>query len=202
MHAAGTGSKVPGRARVSLRDAIQEVRTDLRQLPRTLARAEAELFAPEARILEEIASRLLAREEAGAERDAVVAHTSCGCTDLVLDLRLRLLRALDGSPWTDLAAIATRGGDARVLVTDLVTPTLVVSLPREVVAVVGAIDESSRSRRCIGRNSHAAILARRRGLPLAYVSADALGSIARGSWVVVEVGEAGASVHVSRPRHP
>jgi phosphoenolpyruvate-protein kinase (PTS system EI component) len=193
----GGQARIPDRPpRVSLRDAIDRVRSDLQQLTRTLPPAEAELFDPEARILEEIATRLLAREGEGTLRDAVVAETSGGCSDLVIDLRVRLLHVLEGSSPPDLSAAAAHYGDDLVVLTDLITPTMVASLPRDVVAVIGVLDGSTTPRRDIGRNSHAAILARGRGLPLAYASSTALRSIPNGSWLVVEASETGASVRV------
>lgn len=183
-----------GTPRVSLRDAIARVRRDLQELARILPRTEAELFEPEARILEEVGTRLLANRDAGELRDAIIAETSCGCTDLVLDLRVRLLHALEGSSDNDIAAAVARHGGEVVILTKLVTPSLVASLPKEVVAIIGALDESHRSD--LGRSSHAAILARGRGLPVAYVGSEALASISEGSTVIVEASESGASVFV------
>lgn len=189
------GTSVAGSRQVPLRDAIERVRADLGRLAGNLPRAEAELFEPEARILEEVASRLLAREAGVDLRDAIIAETSCGCTDLVLDLRMRLLHALEGSSGADLSAAVAQYGRELVVVIDLVTPTIVASLPREVVAVIGVL-QSAGPRRDAGRNSHAAILARSRGLPMAYVTADSLGSVPNGSWIVVEAGGEHASLHL------
>lgn len=183
--------------RLTLRDAIAQVRRELQQLLCVLPPAEAELFEPEARILDEIAPRLLARDPEGQSReDAVVAETSCGCTDLVIDLRLRLLHALEGSSGMDLRAAAAGYGADLVLVTDVATPAVVASLPKEVVAVIAALDGPARARRDVGRTSHAAILAKGRGLPLVYVTSDLLASIPNGSWVVVDAGETDAFVRV------
>jgi phosphoenolpyruvate-protein kinase (PTS system EI component) len=197
VESTGGGAPFPdGAPRVSLRDAIDRVRSDLQQLVRTLPPAEAELFEPEARILEELASRLLSREGTDVLRDAVVAETSCGCSDLVIDLRVRLLNALEGSSAADLAAAAARYGGDLVVLTDLVTPTMVASLPRDVVAVISVVDGSTPARRDIGRNSHAAILARGRGLPLVYTTSTVLASVPSESWVVVEASETSAVVCV------
>lgn len=63
----GARGSVDGSPRAaSLRDAVGRVRGDLQHLAGTLPRAEAELFEPEARILEEVAMRLLAREASGS----------------------------------------------------------------------------------------------------------------------------------------
>ncbi len=181
---------------VSLREAIDRVRSELQQLTRMLPRAEAELFEPEARILEEIAARLLMRGEGEDASEAVVAETGCGCTDLILDLRVRLLHALKGGSATDLSASAACSRGDRVVLTELVTPTLMASLPKDVVGVIGVLDEPMTSRRDIGRNSHAAILARSRGLPLVYVSSGSMESIPNGSWLVVDASESDATVSV------
>jgi phosphoenolpyruvate-protein kinase (PTS system EI component) len=182
---------------LTLRDAIAQVRGELQQLLCVLPPAEAELFEPEARILDEIAPRLLARDREGQSReDAVVAETSCGCTDLVIDLRVRLVHALEGSSGTDLHAFAAGHEADLVLMTDVATPAVVASLPRQVVAVIAALDGPARARRDVGRTSHAAILARGRGLPLVYVTSDLLASIPNGAWVVVDAGGTDASVCV------
>jgi phosphoenolpyruvate-protein kinase (PTS system EI component) len=188
---------------LTLREAVARVRCDLQQLLSALSSAEAELFIPEVRILDEIAPRLLARDSAGRSReDLVVAETSCGCTDLVIDLRVRLLHALEGSSGVDLNALAALHDADLVLVTDSVTPTMVASLPEQIVAVLAGVDASTGARRDVGRTSHAAILARGRGLPLVYVTPDLLASIPDGAWLVVEATEAAASVCVepSAPR--
>lgn len=184
-----------GTATRSLRDAIVKVRGELRELLHALPPAEAELFEPEARILEEVAPRLLARDREGQPRqDAVVAETSCGCTDLVIDLRERLLNALEGSAGVDLGAIADASDADLVVVTDMATPAIVASLPRRVVAVIVALDGPTQGRRDVGRASHAAILARARGLPLVYLTPDALASVPNGSWVIVDASDTDASV--------
>ena len=82
-----------------LRDAIVAVRRDLEKLLAGLPSDEAELFAPEVHILDEIEPQLLSREAAGQSREeAIFAATNCGCTDLVIDLRERLLGAVEGAP--------------------------------------------------------------------------------------------------------
>lgn len=93
-------------ARASLREAIDRVRGDLQRLSRVLSRQDAGLLEPEARILEEIAKRLLLRDESEEPRDSVMAETGCGCTNLILDLRMRLLHALT----SEEPALRPRGG--------------------------------------------------------------------------------------------
>lgn len=187
---------------VTLRDAIARVRGDLERLLGTLPRAQADLFEPEAQILDELVPRLLARDEEGQSReDAVVAETSCGCTDLVVDLRLRLLHALESSSGTDLHAMAARQDTDLVLLTDLVTPTLVASLPSQVTAIIAGVDGELHTRRDIGPNSHAAILAKGRGLPIVYLRSELLASMPDRAWVIVEAREGRASVCVDPNEH-
>lgn len=83
-----------------------------------------------------------------------------------------------------------------MVLADLVTPSMVASLPRKVLAVVGTLDGPASARRDVGRTSHAAILARGRGIPVAFVTSAVLASIPDGSWVIVEASEARASVWV------
>lgn len=153
--------------------AIVVVRRDLEQLVGALPRQEAELFEPEILILDDIAPALRAREAAGETAEAAIfAETSCGCTDLVIDLRERLLAAVSGTD-TVGAAPATGPGDELVLLAPVVTPSLVAFLPKQVVAVVGALDEREQA----GTHGHTAILARGRGVPVVYVAHAALRSI-------------------------
>lgn len=181
----------------ALRDAIAHARGELERLVDALPAAQAELFDPERRILDEIAPKLMARAERGdAHEEAVVAETSCGCTDLVMDLRVRLLHALEPRSTVDLGALAARYGGGLVLVVDVATPSLVATLPSEVVGVVGAVQGDVRGRRDVGRTSHAAILARGRGVPLVYVTSESLASVQDGSWMIVDAHEGGASVRV------
>jgi phosphocarrier protein FPr/phosphocarrier protein len=181
---------------LALRDAVAEVRRDLERLLEALPASEAQLFEPEMYILDEIEPRLLARDAAGeAREDAVVAETSCGCTDLVIDVRMRLLSSLGGSP-AEARAPRPRHDDDLVLVTDFVTPSLVASLPRHVRGLIAVLDEETGSRRDVGRTSHAAILARGRGLPIAYVSRHESATIADAAWLVIEASEDIARVWV------
>ena len=181
----------------SLRDAVAQVRRDLQQLLAALPPDEAELFAPEAHILDEIEPGLFLREAAGASlEEAVFAETDCGCTDLIIDLRERLLGALEGASDTATRVPAAHRDRDVVLLADLVTPSMVVSLPRQVVAIVAASGTSEGERRDLGRASHAAILARGRGLPLAYVTPALLSSIAAAAWLVVDASERGARIWV------
>jgi len=171
---------------LALHEAVARVRCDLEQLLLGLPSDEAQLFEPETYILDEIEPRLLARDAAGQSReDAVIAETSCGCTDLVIDLRMRLLSALEGSSG-EVRSLTSHYDDDVVLVTDLVTPSLVASLPRQVCGLIAALDAPTGTRRDVGRTSHAAILARGRSLPIAYVSPHDSSSIPNGAWLVID----------------
>jgi phosphoenolpyruvate-protein kinase (PTS system EI component) len=181
---------------LGLREAVAQVRHDLEQLIRALPADEAQLFEPEAYILDDIEPRLLARCAAGLScEDAVIAETSCGCTDLIIDVRMRLLSALEGSTG-EVHSLTVRHDDDLVLVTDFVTPSLVASLPRQVRGLISAFDGETGSRRDLGRTSHAAILARGRGLPIAYVSRRDLASIADAAWLVIDAGDDEGTAHV------
>ena len=162
----------PGAA-MALHDAIVRVRQDLHQVLTLLAPDEAELFEPEVQILEEIAPRLIAREADGESREeAIFAETDCGCTDLVIDLRERLLGAVRGSSEADVRAPAMHHESDLVLLTKLVTPSTVAFLPKQVAAIVAPLEDPTSQRRDAGRNSHAAILARGRGVPVVYLTPE------------------------------
>lgn len=182
-----TSSIPPG----TLGAAIAVVRRDLEQLVAALPRREAELFEPEILILDDIAPALRAREAAGETVEAAIfGETSCGCTDLVIDLRERLLAAASGAITVGAGAAADRGD--LVVLAPVVTPSLVAFLPKQVVAVVGALDE----REAVGRHGHAAILARGRGVPMVYIPHAALGSIPDDARVAVEASAAEARLWV------
>jgi hypothetical protein len=191
----GHGAASDSTARRSLIDAIVQVRRDLAELLISLPAAEAELFAPEAHILDEIEPLLLGRERAGDSPEEIIfASTNCGCTDLVIDLRERLLQALRGADGGH-GAVGHHAGDL-VLLAESVTPSLVAFLPRQVVAVVAAVDGPMAARRDLGPSSHAALLARGRGLPIAYVTRADFSSLAAGAWVIVDATEPAASLTV------
>ena len=191
-HVAASSSRTRG-----LREAILRVRHDLQRLLAALPREEAELFEPEACILDDIEPQLLSREAEGqSEEDAIFAETSCGCTDLVIDLRERLLSALEGATCAKLDATAANHESDLVLLADVVTPSAVAFLPKQVVAVVAAMHGPAGTRRDVGPTSHAAILARGRGLPLVYLAQDLLSAIPNGAWLVVDSTGTGARISV------
>lgn len=184
---ANTTTTLPGsETGLVMRGAVAHVRRDLERLLAMLPPYEAQLFEPEVYILEELEARLLAREAAGeSHEEAVIAETSCGCTDLVIDVRMRLLCALEGLS-SEVHALMANRDDELVIVTELVTPSLVASLPRHVRGVVAVLDGPIGGRRDLGRSSHAAILARGRGLPIVFVSRQDAASIVDSAWLVIE----------------
>lgn len=187
----GGGRRRGDRAHRHVRPALRvaDARHDLERLLEALPPDEAQLFRPEVYILDEIEPRLLARDAAGQPReDAVIAETSSGCTDLVIDVRMRLLSSLEGSPG-DARSPTSRRDDDLVLVTDFVTPSLVASLPRHVRGLIAVLDGETGARRDVGWTSHAAILARGRGLPIACVSRHESATIADATWLVLEASE-------------
>jgi phosphoenolpyruvate-protein kinase (PTS system EI component) len=160
---------------------------------------ERALFEPERAIVREIAEGARATVEAGSTaEDAVVALTSDAVTDLLLDARSRLEAALADDEG-DHAAIARAEslGDDVVVVVEALTPSLVAALPPRVRGIVamesdpdGACDASTT------RTSHAAILARGRELPLAFVPTHVAMAIVEGDRVVIDTLVAPARVWV------
>ncbi|MEO6572571.1 MAG: HPr family phosphocarrier protein, partial [Polyangiaceae bacterium] len=154
----------------SLDDAFSIVTADLRKLVLELPGAEAALFEPELEIVDNLRAIVQARVEGGGTpEDAIRAVTAQGTTDLLADARVRLLAALRG----DLADLSAhfaahpQPGDL-ILITEELTPSLIARLPKRVVGVIAAEEDDG------GRGlytSHAALLARGRGLPLVFAPA-------------------------------
>lgn len=149
----------------TLDDALAMVTADLRNLVSSLPRAESELFEPELEIIDNLRP-IVEQRVAGGESpgDAIRAATAGATTDLLVDARVRLLAALHGDH-ADLAALvdAHPHAGALVLITEELTPSLVARLPTRVVGVIAA-EEDDGTRGLY--TSHAALLARGRGLPL------------------------------------
>ena len=161
---------------------------DLAELLGALAPHEAALFEPEIAILRELGPRIRARVLAGeAPVDAVLAETEPATSDLIHDARARVLAALAGGAsvsWPDSEVVA---------VTALLTPSLVAALPAQVVGIVAAEQTVT--------TSHAAILARGRGVPLALVAAHIVRQISDGELLVVDTTGEGARIWVT-PSEP
>jgi multiphosphoryl transfer protein len=174
----------------AIASAIREVEALMSALPPEAAA----LFAPEVPILEELGTRVAARMALGEPvEDAVIEETSSTATDLLLDARARILDGLRGDDGTParraLAATVAMGEPVVAVVTRPLTPSLVAELPANVTAILAG--EGAE-----GETSHAAILARGRNLPLAYVSQEILTSIAEGEHLVVDTTEDPARVWV------
>ena len=115
-------------------------------------------------------------------------------TDLLLDARARLLDGLGHDHRSVESLLEGRDGD-RVLVTESLTPSLVAMLPPRVVGIVAASNGAARS---AGEyNSHAVILARGRGIPLAFVRSNVVFAVAEDDPVIVDTTGSVASVWVA-----
>jgi phosphoenolpyruvate-protein kinase (PTS system EI component) len=164
-------------------------------LVRHLPPAEAELFVPEVAILAELGPLLLERVDSGATaEEAVKEATSQVSTDLLLDARARLLDGLGHGQRSVESLLEGRDGD-RVLVIESLTPSVVASLPARVVGIVATADGAAQSR---GEyTSHAVILARGRGIPLAFVPSNVVLAIADDDTVVLDTTGSVASMWVA-----
>lgn len=172
--------------RVDVPARFAEARAGLEALLAQLSPGERELLVPERAILAEVEPRILARIAAGAAfASAVEAETGSVQTDLFLDVRMRLLGG----------GVTIEGDEARVLVVESLPPSVVAALPACVVGIVSAVGEQEEAHG-VGSTSHAAILARSRGIPLAYVDGSVTACIADGDRVVVDTLEAPARVWV------
>ncbi len=160
--------------------AIGEVRADLDALIGSLAREEAALFAPERAMLDELGPAILHRIDGGQTALAAIrAETADATTDLFADARERLLDALGQGRASRLKKALDAEARPCVLVTDLLTPSTIASLPDRVVGVVATKGEA-------GGTSHATILARGRGLPLLVADAHVVRSIQPGVEIVLD----------------
>lgn len=157
-----------------------------------LPRHEAQLFEPELLILSSLQPMVLAQIARGATaEDAVRAEAVPGPSDLIDDARRRLLDALAGSTGSGGDRLAESAGREVVLVIEGVTPSLIASAPEHVVGVIAASEELA------GTTSHAAILARGRGLPLAYVPSHVALAIEDGVLVVLDTTDEQARIWAS-----
>jgi phosphotransferase system HPr (HPr) family protein len=157
---------------------------------------ERALFEPERAILTELVSAVAAGVRDGAScEELVVALAHGGATDLIRDARARLLDALAGEDALDAALErASQHGSEVVVVAHELTPSLVARLPPVVRGIV-AVDEEVDAG--VVRTSHAAILARGREIPLAFVPAHVALAIEEGQVVVLDTTEPSARVWVA-----
>jgi len=183
---AGAGTVAEERARVVA--AFACTRSDVSALLARLPAAEAALFAPELTILEALEGAVLARVEGGERAtDAVRGEASGGPTDLVDDARQRLLDAIRGTVGARERRLAETA-QPTVLVVEGVTPSLVAVLPAHVVGVIALTEDEAAG------TSHAAILARGRGLPLAYVAPHVAAGIEDGAALILDTTTAPARI--------
>ncbi len=178
-----------------LDEAARRVEAELVALIASLSAKEAPLFEPAVPILRELvlaAARAIAE---GHAADAAVRRvTEVAPTDLILDARARLLSALAGGGF--FAGLEEESqGEERVLVTFDLVPSLVAMAPRSVSGIV-ASRPAGQNARSVHGTSHAAILARGRGIPLAFVPEHVTLAVSDGEWILIEATEEGARVWV------
>lgn len=181
-------------AEVDVAERFAAARASLASLLASLPPHERALFAPEAGILDELEPRIARRVASGEPfADAVLAETQVTASDLFLDARGRLL---GGASEAHLAKLAALAEDAIVIAASL-APSLVAALPARVVGIVSGIGDEAHARaHGTGDTSHAAILARSRGIPLAFVADDVVGSVPEGDRVVLDTTTSPARVWV------
>jgi multiphosphoryl transfer protein len=170
--------------------AFAKARDDVGAMVGALPKHEAQLFEPELLILQSLEPMVLSQIAGGATaEDAVRAEAVPGPSDLIDDARRRLLDALAGSTGVRAKRLAESAGREVVLVVEGVTPSLVASVPDHVIGIIAASEDEST-----GTTSHAAILARGRGLPLAYVPTHVAFAIEDGVLVILDTTEAPARI--------
>lgn len=182
----GTDDEEVARAHVAFERARDEVTAIVSALPRH----EAQLFEPELAILDSLEPMVRSRIGEGlSAAEAVRAEATRGPSDLIDDARRRLLDALAGTSGARARRLAESKGREVVLVVEGVTPSLVASLADHVIGIIAASDDETT-----GTTSHAAILARGRGLPLAYVASHVAFAIEDGTMVVLDTTEDAARI--------
>ena len=179
--------------RDALAAAFAQVGEDLAVLVAALSPDEAALFEPERAIVLDLERYVLARLDEGAgARDAILEATSTGGSDLLLDARARVLAALSGG---DAGALGERvervagAGGAAIVVAEALTPSMVASFPAAVVGVAAVDPEQAAT-------SHAAILARGRGLPLLWIPPHVAASIGDGDLLVLDTSRSPARLWI------
>ncbi len=182
--------------RVRLARALARAVRGVRDLKRLLPPAEAELFEPEMALLLELGPAMLVRVDAGERpEEAVTSATSQLATDLLDDVRARLLDGLASDERSVESALEGKEGDV-VLATPTLTPSVVASLPAHVVGIVAAAENVEPGTES---TSHAAILARARDIPLAFVLPSVVRSIHDDDPLVLDTTTSPASLWVNPP---
>jgi phosphocarrier protein FPr len=192
-------TRSPSEELVRIEQALTDVRRDVSTLVKSLPIAEARLFEPELAILRDLADLLRAKVQRGTgAEEAVRAVTEVQTTDLLLDARVRLLRALRGDSESLDERLALVDGDVIVVAEEL-TPSLVARLPKRVVGLVAAGGDDAEADVADGGKalftSHAALLARGRGLPLVLVPAHLVATMQE-AIVAIDTTEVPAQVWV------
>jgi phosphoenolpyruvate-protein kinase (PTS system EI component) len=188
-----SGSRVEEHTRLAR--SLARAMRGIDELVRLLPPSESELFEPEAAILAELGPALLVRVDAGMRaEDAVNEATSSVPTDLLVDVRARLLDGLAYDDRSVASLLEGRDGE-RVLVTKYLTPSVVASLPARVVGIIAAAEAADQQG--FGYTSHAAILARGRDIPLAFVLPHVTRAIADDDTIILDATVNPAAVHIS-----
>ena len=191
----GAVTGAPNEASAMLAGAFSQVERDLKTMVSALAADEAALFEPEIALVRALEAPVMARVlrgESFAEvlndvilGSSVAPRNTPGTSDLLLDARERLLDACAPSRSTFARRLSEGPQGDVVLVAHELTPSLVAALPRRVLGIVAALGESEEGAG-VGYASHAAILARGRGLPLLFVANHVANAIAEGDTVVLD----------------
>ena len=190
----GEAIAAPHRARIE--QAFAVVRQDLEAMVRGLPAPEAALFEPEIAIVDALQTKVGARVSGGATfeealREETAAHdrgsSAAVRSDLLVDARLRLQSTYLGEPRGSVAHRLAAGppGDV-VLVVHELTPSLVAALPRRVTGIVAALEDAEAGTHGVGYTSHAAILARGRGIPLLFVAPHVVEAVTEGEPIVLD----------------
>jgi len=165
--------------------AFGRAQSELHRLIERLPPTEAQLFEPLFVILTELMNATLPNLEAGMSAvlalDAAAAAASTERSDLVRDALERVRAVLLGVDLLTAELLAGEGD--RILVTRVLTPSLLVGLPRAFRGIIAEGDTGP------GYTSHAAILARGRGLPLVFAPGHVVSAIRRDETVVIECTE-------------
>lgn len=168
----------PEEEKTRLGFATAQAKRDVEALLRSLPDEEAQLFEPELAILDDLAARMAPLVETGLTAEVAVEEaTRDAPSDLVIDARARMLDALAGGGSTLSRALALRTEEDLVLVTDALTPSVVAALPSRILGIVASGG---------GYTSHAAILARSRDVPLAFVEEYVVAGVEAGDLVALD----------------
>ncbi|WP_394839303.1 HPr family phosphocarrier protein [Pendulispora rubella] len=162
--------------------AFGRAQSELHRLIARLPPPEAQLFEPLSVILMELMNATLPNLEAGMSAvlalDVAAASAGTARSDLVRDALERVRAVLLGVDLVTAELLAGEGD--RILVARVLTPSLLVGLPRSFRGIIAEGDTGP------GYTSHAAILARGRGLPLVFAPAHVVSAIRRDETIVIE----------------